>query len=181
MTRKAPDIEIRAERPADHPAIHAVHRAAFAGESEARLVDQLRRSPTFDPALSLVAIIENAIVGHVLFTGISIEDGARSTPALALAPVGVLPTWQRQGVGSRLIRSGLAACLERSHRLVVVLGHPTYYPRFGFVPATPLGILCPFPAPSEAFMVLDLQPGTPMQPCGAVRYPAAFIAVSDSP
>jgi putative acetyltransferase len=167
-------IHVRPESPDDCDAIANVNRLAFGGEGEARLVEALRASDGFDPELSLVAVGEGTVVGHVLFSPIVIEAEDRRTPALALAPMAVLPQRQRQGIGSELVRRGLVACRVRGHRLVVVLGHPEYYPRFGFQAARPHGILCPYEAPDEAFMVFALVPGALDGVAGTVKYPPAF-------
>lgn len=163
-------MKICPERPFDPPSIASVHRAAFGGEGEARLVGALRSSQP--DVVSLVAIEENDVVGHVLFSRIFVG----STPAMALAPVGVLPEKQSRGAGSALIRAGLEACRARGERLVVVLGHESYYPRFGFVPAVPLGILPPVAGwASPSFMVLELEPGVLGAVRGTVEYPPDFF------
>lgn len=174
------DLQIRAELPGDAAGISAVHSAAFRREEESHLVERLRQSSGFDAGLSLVAVAGDMIVGHILFTPITIErqdeetGAATSAPATALAPLAVLPEHQRKGIGGALIRAGLNACRERKHRMIIVLGHPRYYPRFGFVAAGPLGITCPFPVPPETFMALDLLPERGPTPTGRVEYPPPF-------
>lgn len=170
-------IRIRPERSADVAAIHAVHTAAFGRAEEARLVDALRETAAFIPALSLLAVEEGRVVGHILFSRIEIRGIAREVPALALAPMGVAPARQRTGIGCRLVRDGLDRARELGHALVVVLGHPDYYPRFGFVPAGPFGIEAPFPVPDDAFMLMELQSGAAADAAGIVEYPAPFAAV----
>jgi putative acetyltransferase len=173
-----PDVTIRPERPADHAAIRGVNDAAFGRTAEGMLVDALRRSPAFIPELSLVAEVEDGgIVGHILFTHLKVVGGNGSHPALALAPMAVLPASQRRGVGSALVRRGLADAERLGHRVVVVLGHPDYYPRFGFRPARPFGIESPFDAPEEAFLVLALRSGALDDVRGQVEYPPEFLAV----
>ena len=166
---------IRPENPEDYPAVQQVHRLAFGQDNEARLVTALRQGPGFDPALSLVAVRADQVVGHILFSPIHIESERARIPALALAPMAVLPALQGQGIGTELVREGVEACRRLGHDLVVVVGHPEYYPRFGFVPAARYGIRAPFEVPEEAFMVLVL--GRPQRPggiSGVVQYPAAF-------
>ena len=169
---------IRTEQPDDYAAIAEVCRLAFGGEGESRLVATLRAEEEFDPNLSLVAVRDRTIVGHILFSQIRIESDRAQTPALALAPMAVLPDYQRQGIGTQLVNRGLEACRHLSHAIVVVLGHPRYYPRFGFTPAAPYHIQAPFPAPDEAFMVLGLTPEALDGVSGVVRYSKAFDDVS---
>jgi putative acetyltransferase len=164
------------ETPADHDSVAAVHRAAFGGETESRLVDTLRRAPDFIPGLSVVAETDGAVVGHILFSPIMIR-GAPNWPALALAPMAVLPGRQRRGVGSALVRFGLDAARRLGHDRVIVVGHAEYYPRFGFRPASAFGILAPFDVPDDAFMVLELRPGALDDCSGRVCYPPAFSDV----
>jgi putative acetyltransferase len=173
------DITIRPETPADRAAIFEVNLRAFGQPAEATLVDGLRRDGDFIPELSLVAVVEGRIAGHILFPPITIENPERRVPALALAPMAVLPELQHQGIGSLLVKEGLAACRLLLHRIVVVAGHPEYYPRFGFTPARARGIEAPFPVPDEAFMVIALLEGSLEGIHGTVRYPHAFDAVME--
>lgn len=171
------DLRIRPEMPADYPAVAAVLLAAFPGPQEARLVEQLRRRPDFRPELSLVGETAGAVVGHILLTPIVIEAAAAGrppTPSLALAPVAVRPEWQGRGIGARLVEAGLAAARAAGAGSVILLGHPAYYPRFGFGPASRWGIRAPFEVPDDAFMALELQPGALTAAAGTVRYPEEF-------
>lgn len=168
-------ITIRPEDHGDRQVIFEVISQAFGREDEARLVDALRRSPAFIPDLSLVALDDDRrIVGHILFTRIVIADADSSHDALALAPLAVLPAAQKRGVGSALARRGLEDARRLGHRVVIVLGHPAYYPKFGFHPAAAFGIRAPFDARPEAFMALALQVGALEGVQGEVRYPAEF-------
>jgi len=163
-------VVVRAERPDDGTAIGVVNQAAFGGEDEARLVEALR---TEDLALiSLVAEVGDRIVGHVLFSRMAIETAAGTVPAVALAPVAVLPGYQRQGVGGRLIRRGLDLLHDRGERIVIVVGHAAYYPRFGFSADQARALESPFAR--DVFMALELSPGALEGVIGRVRYPAAF-------
>jgi putative acetyltransferase len=168
-------VIVRAETPRDLTAIRTVHLAAFGQEAEGQLVDRLRQTGTFVPELSLVATRDGVVVGHILFSRVKIRGGRDGVSALALAPMAVLPGCQRQGIGSALVRAGLERARQLGHRVVVVLGHPEYYPRFGFAPAARWGIRTPFGAPDDAFMLLELGPGRLVEAGpGEVEYPAAF-------
>lgn len=161
----------RPETESDIPAIHAVNLAAFPTAVEADLVDALRADPAWVPGLSVVAAEagRGAVVAHALLTRCHVG----ATPALALAPCAVLPRYQRQGAGGAAIRAGLAAARDMGERLVLVLGHPEYYPRFGFVRASSYGIRPPVEAPDEAMMALALDDAAPV-PSGVIAYPAPF-------
>jgi putative acetyltransferase len=161
---------IRAEHDADHPAIRAVNEAAFGGRDEADLVEALRDGGAV--LLSLVAEVDGQVVGHVLFGRMSIETPTGDVPAVALAPMAVLPGYQRQGIGSQLIPAGLDHLRSLGEQIVIVVGHPAYYPRFGFSSETAGGLDGPFRG--EAFMALELTPGALAGVRGRVRYPAAF-------
>ncbi len=172
-----PGLVVRAESPKDKVAISRVHELAFGRPVEARIVEALRVSPHFIPALSLVAVDGATIVGHILLTRITIKGEAAEHPALSLAPMAVVPGQQRRGIGSLLVRTGLRRAAELGHRLVIVLGHVDYYPRFGFAPASALGITPPFLAPDEAFMACVLVPGGAAGVSGVVQFPPEFSKV----
>ncbi|GAB3833279.1 GNAT family N-acetyltransferase [Hymenobacter jeollabukensis] len=173
------DLLIRPETPADYPAVATLLRAAFPGPGEAHLVEQLRRRPDYTPELALVATLGGEVVGHILLTPIDIEsvEGGASRPSLALAPVAVQPAQQRRGIGAELVEAGLAAGRSRGHESVILLGHPAYYPRFGFAPASLWGVRAPFEVPDKAFMALELRPGALARAAGTVRYPPEFASV----
>jgi putative acetyltransferase len=163
---------IRVAREADRDAIRAVHTAAFGRADEAELALRLwAREPA---CISLVAEQEGAVVGHVLFSPISV-DGRRFEPVpFGLGPVGVLPGLQRGGAGKALCRAGLDACRVAGAPFVVVLGHPSYYPRFGFVAAVRFGLTFADAPPRDAFMALELEPGGLTNASGKVRYAPEF-------
>jgi putative acetyltransferase len=168
-------LRIRPERPADAPGVRRVVEAAFGRPQEADLVDALRRGGRV--ALALVAVLDGEIVGHVLFSPVAVRspDAADGDwAALALGPLAVAPAHQRRGIGSRLVRRGLTACRRAGHGVVVVLGHPAYYPRFGFRPAAPLGVRSDFRVPDDVFMLLELVPGALGGRRGTVRYAPEF-------
>jgi putative acetyltransferase len=166
-------ISVRFEQPGDEAAIRETNELAFGAPLEARLVDTLRATPGY---LSLVATIEGRVVGHILFTPVTLEPPVACRIA-GLAPMAVRPQHQRTGVGGQLIRAGLAECRRLGYSAVVVLGHPEYYPRFGFVPAHTFGLTCEYPSPPEAFMALELVPGSIPRRSGLVRYLPEFAAV----
>ena len=164
---------VRLEQPGDEPGIREVNEEAFGEPLEARLVDALRGTPDY---LSLVATIADRVVGHILFTPIVIEPLVDRRIA-GLAPMAVRPGHQRSGIGSQLIRAGLEECRRSGYSAVVVLGHPEYYPRFGFVPAHTFGLSCEFPSPPEAFMALELADSSLSGLSGLVRYRSEFSAL----
>jgi putative acetyltransferase len=167
-----PAIEstIRPEIPGDHAVIREVNRLAFGGEVEARLVDALRAGGYL--RVSLVAEEAGRVVGHILFSDLSIVTPQGVVEALALAPLAVVPDRQRQGIGSALVRTGLRACTEQGHRIVVVVGHPEFYPRFGFTAERARRLRSPYAGP--AFMASELVPGALGAVEGEVRYPPPF-------
>jgi putative acetyltransferase len=167
-------IAVRFEQPGDEPGVRETNELAFDSLLEARLVDALRGS---DGYLSLVATSDQRVVGHILFTPVTIDPPAARRIA-GLAPMAVRPEHQRSGIGSQLIRAGLEECRRSGYSAVVVLGHPEYYPRFGFLPAHTFGLTCEFPSPPEAFMALELEPGTLGGIRGLVRYHPQFAGAS---
>lgn len=168
---------IRPEKPGDIPAIFEVNYQAFAHYDEANLVNTLRDANIFNPELSLVAVCGDTIIGHIMFPPITIESPGKSTPAVALAPLVVHPDYQCLGVGTALIEEGLNACRALGHSIVIVIGHPNYYPRYGFRSARANGIVAPFTVADEVFMVLALIPGALDGIRGTVKYPAAFDVI----
>jgi putative acetyltransferase len=164
---------IRPEQPGDRAGVRAVNVAAFETPAEADLVDALRARAR--PLVSLVAAERGAIVGHILFSPVTLP-GRPSLTLMGLAPMAVAPARQRVGIGAALVRAGLEACRRLPADAVVVLGHPAYYPRFGFAPGVHGGLGCEYDVPAEAFMVLELRPGALRGAAGAVRYHAAFAS-----
>jgi putative acetyltransferase len=167
---------IRPERPEDIDAIFEVNYQAFAQDGEARLVNALRDDGDYLQELSLVAVSGDRIIGHILFPPVVIVSDTGETKALALAPLAVHQDFQCLGIGAALIEEGLKECQRLGHRIVIVVGHPTYYPKFGFTVARDFGIHAPFPCPDEAFMALPLACGALDGISGTVRYPGAFDA-----
>ncbi len=147
---------VREERPEDFDAIAAVVEAAFGKPEEARMIDEIRRSGGYVPELSFVAELAGRVVGHTMLSYVRLEGSPRRL--LELAPMAVHPAHQRQGIGSALAHAALAAADELGEPLVLVLGHPTYYPRFGFRRASELGLVPPSAEiPDEAFMAVPLR------------------------
>lgn len=149
-------ITIRQERPEDIDAIRIVQQQAFGQPQEGQLVDSLRSKGAL--LLSLVAIIHDRIVGHVLYTPVSIDADTEQVMGAGLGPLAVLPEYQCQGIGTMLVAAGNQQLLENACPCIVVLGHPQYYPRFGFKPASGYGIRCEWHVPDEVFMVLMAEP-----------------------
>jgi putative acetyltransferase len=160
---------IRGALPNDQPAIRAIIRHAFNKADEANLVEQLRADG--DVLLELVAGFDAGLTGHVLYSRLRIERDDGALEAAALAPVSVLPAFQRKGLGGALIREGNASCAALGLAAIVVLGHPAYYPRFGFSPELARPLEAPFSG--KSFMALELQSGALSQG-GKVRYARAF-------
>jgi putative acetyltransferase len=176
-SRQMPPLVIREEIPADHDAIREVNRQAFNGDAEATLVDRLRASGAV--IVSLVAVQNGEVVGHILFSDLPIDYGATATiHAVSLAPMAVAPKFQRRGIGSALVQRGLELCRERGKSIVVVLGHPEYYPRFGFSAELAKPLESPYSGLAAAWMALELVPGALDGIKGTVRYPEAFEVVS---
>jgi putative acetyltransferase len=163
-------MRVREEQPEDAPQVRKVNEAAFERSDEANLVEELRKEGAV--LLSLVAELDDEIIGHILFSRMTVETERGSVAAVSLAPMAVLPEHQRRGVGSQLIRRGIAALRERGERIVIVLGHKEYYPRFGFTADKARYLASPFPP--EAFMTLELVDGALDGIRGTVKYPAAF-------
>ncbi len=168
-------FRIRPEIPADFGDINGLLREAFGGEAEVRLVRAIRESADYIPDLALVAESGGKPAGYLMMSGISIGHAGGSLPALSLAPVAVSPPVQGEGVGSGLVRRGLEEAGRQGWSVVLVIGHPGYYPRFGFVPARPRGLEAPFPVPDEAFMVLAPEGALPPPPARVV-FPPVFSA-----
>ena len=171
-------VNIRQENTDDFNTVFEVNKLAFGQDNEANLVDLLRKSNSFIPELSLVAILDNKIVGHILFTKIQIENEDKSkTESLALAPMAVRPEFQNKGIGGQLIKHGLEKARELQHKSVIVLGHEHYYPKFGFVPADKWNIKSPYDVPRNAFMALELVTDGLKNANGLVKYPKEFDTV----
>lgn len=175
LTLQEPDCPIRPERAGDEDGIADVHTTAFGQPDEARLVAELRGAA--DPYVSLVAHEHERLVGHILFTPVTIRAESSISQALGLAPIAVLPEFQGRGIGSALTRAGLEACARGAHLVVFVLGEPGFYLRFGFRPAPPLGLRFRSPEFDPYFMVAELAPGALAARTGWVEYLPPFSNV----
>jgi len=173
-------IDIRTETAVDREeqesqeSIYDLHLTAFGRKVEPELVGKIRATENYIPELSLVAVNEDKIVGHLLFSIITIESEGKEIPVLALSVISVLPEYQKKGIGTKLIKRGLEECRRLGHNVVIVIGHSSYYPRFGFVPASGYGLSVPFEAPDEAVMAAELTPGALNGISGTIQYPPEF-------
>lgn len=168
-------MNIRKEKTRDFAAVHELNELAFDSGAEARLVENLRE--IVSPIISLVAEQDGLIVGHILFTPVTLGE-YEHLKLMGLGPMAVDPEYQRRGVGSALIRKGLEQCRVMHQDAVFVLGHPEYYPRFGFIPSVQYLIRSEFAVPDDVFMVLELETGSLKGREGIVRYHPEFLKVS---
>ncbi len=168
-------MQIRSEQPSDYQAISEVILQAFSKDNEVRLVQEIRNSDRYIPNLSLVAKVDGIIVGHILFSYIDLVDNL-TYKVLGLAPLAVRSQFQKQGIGSALVREGLTRADAMGESIAIVLGHPQFYNRFGCKPSIQYGIESPFSVPEEFFMVKTLNSYQNSQR-GKVVYPPAFLGV----
>jgi putative acetyltransferase len=167
-------MRIRPETEADRAAIRAVNEAAFETSAEADLVEALHGKKM--SLVSLVAEVGGRVVGHILFSPVSLAESSHLN-VMGLAPMAVVPDYQRKGIGSALVRQGLTRCRDIGCCIVVVVGHPGFYPRFGFIPASRYALRCEYDVPADVFMVAELEPGALNVASGLVRYDDAFAGV----
>jgi putative acetyltransferase len=170
------DIVIRKEISLDYEAIKEVNNLAFNQKQEGELIENLRKKPEFVSELSLVAIHMNKIIGHILFFPVRIIAENITVKTLSLAPMSVLPDYQRKGVGGSLIEAGLLKAKKTGFISVVVLGHPEYYPRFGFRKASNWMIKEPFGVPDEVMMAIELKDGGLSFGGGLIEFPNEYYA-----
>jgi putative acetyltransferase len=175
MTSNNAAVLIRQETSADFDSIGRLNRQAFGGEAESQLIDMLREEGVV--VASLVAEQNGAIIGNIMFSRLVIETDHGIIEAVSLAPMAVVPEYQRRGIGSELIRRGLEVCRERGERIVVVLGHADYYTRFGFSTDLAKSLNGPFGG-GEWWMAIELVPGALTGVEGRVKYPKAFDVIS---
>jgi putative acetyltransferase len=166
-------VENRIEQPGDIEAVRRINSKVFSQPVEAAIVDNLRGS--CEDILSLVAVSNNEVVGHILFSPATLSSPSGMIRGMGLAPMAVLPRYQRRGIGSGLVEQGLELLREQGCPFVIVLGHPRYYPRFGFIPASQRKITCQWKGvPREAFMVLILDEDSMPKAGGEARYMDEF-------
>ena len=166
---------IRPEQPDDYQAVRAVNLAAFDTAVEADLADAMRETPEYVPELSLVAELDGQIVGHALFSEVTVEQEAGELRALSLGPIAVLPNHQNRGIGSALIEHGHRRGRELGYPFVVLIGHPWYYPRFGYQQARQFGLETIWDVSDPVFMVCELESGALKTAAGTIRYPEPFV------
>jgi putative acetyltransferase len=154
--------------------VYDINVSAFPTETEAKLVDALRKSAS--EYISQVAVEGQNVVGHIMFTPVTLEP-FEDLRLMGLAPMAVSPSLQRGGIGSELVKTGLLRCTESDVGAVAVLGHPQYYPRFGFRPASQWGIKSEYEVPEEVFMMMELSPGYLQGYQGIIRYDAVFADI----
>ncbi len=169
-------VTIRKEEEKDYKRVHEVSCLAFQQENESKLIEKIRKGKNFIPELSLVVEIDDEIVGHILFSRIKII-GDLVYDSLALAPMAVIPEFQKRGIGSKLVKKGIEKAKELGFDSIIVLGHKEYYPKFGFQRASKWNIKCPFEVPDEAFMAIELTKKAFEGKAGTVKYPDEFMEV----
>ena len=167
-------ITIEVETEDDYKQVTRLHTLAFNGDREAKLVEKLRKTPAYIPELSLVARSGKAVIGHVLFYPIKIKTNRKKCSSLALAPVSVIPRFQNKKVGGTLIREGLRKAQKLGFKSVIVVGHPNYYPRFGFEKASKYGVRAPFNVPDNAFFAIELEKNALKNCSGTIEYPDEY-------
>jgi putative acetyltransferase len=165
-------ITIRPERKEDFSVIRQINRKAFHTDAEANLIEALRKSKV--PIISLVAEYNDIVIGHILFSEVSLDGHCPDILISGLAPMAVLPEYQRKGIGSQLVNEGINICLDAGYPAIVVLGHPLFYPRFGFEPSVNFKIKSEFDVPDEVFMIKELTKDALTNCSGTIIYHAAF-------
>ena len=168
------DVLIRNEEKDDYNDIRKINDLAFGQENEGKLVDSLRKKSEYNHLLSLVAEIKGKIVGHILFFPIKIQNENKDYTVLSLAPMAVHPDFQNKGIGSKLVKKGLENAKGVGFSAVIVVGHPNYYPRFGFIPASNWNIKLPFDVPDDVFLALELRENSLKNVSGSVDFPKEY-------
>lgn len=169
------NLRVRAELATDKDDVFNINTRAFEQPNEAHLVDAIRRSG--QAALSLVALLDEKLVAHIMYSPVRVENNPKNYTVWGLGPIAVLPENQRQGIGKALLKTSLEQCRARGVAAVVLLGHSSYYPKFGFEPAAAYGLSFKGEFSGDAFMVLELIEGVRFSLSGAVYYVPAFDSV----
>jgi len=168
------NIIIRPEQKDDYDSILRINDEAFGRENEGLLVSALRKTSKFISDLSLVAEMDNNLIGHILFYPLTIKTKTGDKDVLSLAPISVLPRYQNKGIGCKLMKKGMGECKKTKYDVIIVVGHPNYYPRFGFKSASKWKIQLPIEAPDEAFMAFELKENTIDKYAGTVVFPKEY-------
>jgi len=165
------DAMVRSESPVDYDAIDEVIESAFNQKNEAKLVRSLRTTEKYDSRLSIVALKDESLIGHMLLYPVKVGN----FETLILAPMSVKPSYQKKGIGEQLIWQGFKKAVELGYDSVIVVGYPKYYPKFGFEKASKWNIKLPFDVPDEAFMAIELKDGSLNEKEGLVELPAPYL------
>jgi len=165
-------FEIREEHPSDVAVIRDLNKRSFDQDQEGNIVDALRSNGAV--LLSMVATLNGRVVGHIMYSPLVVGE----VTGAALGPMAVLPEYQRQGIGSKLVEAGNRKLKDEGCPFIIVVGHPNYYPRFGFVPANTHGIECEWEVPTDAFMLLVLNQSKVQGVAGLAKYRDEFSSVS---
>jgi putative acetyltransferase len=168
-------MSIRVEKPTDIEKIWRINAEAFETEEEANLVNVLRNSDL--SYISLIYEENHELVGHIFFTPVELVGNNSGLRVIGLAPMAVIPEMQNKGIGSLLVKAGIQQCISEGYDAIVVLGHPNYYPKFGFVPSVKYGIKSEYEVPEDVFMILELKENTLQGRQGTVKYHEAFSSV----
>ena len=168
------EVKIRNEEKQDYNEIRKINELAFNQKNEGKLVDDLRKKSDFNHLLSLVAERDGRIIGHILFYPLKIKNEKEEFIVLSLAPMAVHPDFQNKGIGSKLIKRGLEASKETGYDAVIVVGHPNYYPRFGFSPACKWNIKVPIECPDDVFLAIELKKDSLKNVSGLVEFPKEY-------
>lgn len=176
----AKELYVRGEKPADHAEIFEINRLAFGREDEGNLVNDIRKTRSYEFGFSLVAVKEDKILGHVLFSKGFITHRGRRFKCLVLGPVAVLPEHQRHGIGKALINEGLERAKEVGFGAVIVVGDPVYYAQFGFKPAVTMKLRTSLKIPDENFMAKEISRNALRGIIGTVMFPREFLTLAEA-
>jgi putative acetyltransferase len=169
---------IRTETIHDYDEVFKLNYLAFGNrDDESKLVERIRSSEQFIPELSIVAEINDEIAGHILLSEAMVRDLENESIVIVLAPIAVKPAFQKQGIGSQLIAEGIRRCKALGYGIILLIGHPSYYPKLGFQPARSYGLeLKQFEVSDDVFMVYELEEGKLQEIRGELQYPSAFFS-----